>query len=148
MAIFTRGNATHTIGPIAGVVGHVWKAPAGKWLFKAVPHTAPNLPWGSHGRGKTRDSEAEAIRAVLNELADCGHVLTERAADSDLTPGTVVVGQDVPGLEESFGFDRVLQKPRTVRMMLWGFTKPHSYACCLDRDGTWWVVHPEALTPA
>jgi len=79
------------------------------------------------------------------KAANCPYVLTDRATGCDLTPGTVVLGRDVPGLEESFGFDRALQKPRTVRMVLFGFTKPHSYACCLDRDGEWWIVHPEAL---
>jgi len=78
---------------------------------------------------------------------DCPFVLDDRATGCDLTPGTVVVGQDVPGLEESFGFDRALQKPSRVRMVLFGFTRPHAYACCLDREGNWWNVHPEALEP-
>jgi hypothetical protein len=25
------------------------------------------------------------------------------------------------------------------------FARPHAYACCLDRHGEWWHVHPEAL---
>lgn len=82
------------------------------------------------------------------KAGNCPYVLTERVSDCNLTPGTVVCAQDVPGLEESFGFDRVLQKPRTVRAVLFGFTKPHGYACILSRDGEWWIVHPEALKEA
>ena len=76
---------------------------------------------------------------------NCPYVLDNQATGCTLKPGDVVIGRDVPGLEESFGFDRALQKPRTVRMVLFGFTRPHGYACCLDRTSEWWIVHPEAL---
>jgi hypothetical protein len=71
--------------------------------------------------------------------ANCPYVLTDRATECDLTPGTVVYGSN-NAIEESFAEGQV------VRMVLFGFTKPHGYAACLDRDGEWWLVHPEALS--
>ena len=73
------------------------------------------------------------------KAANCPYVLTEATTGRDLTPGTVVTGSN-NDIEESFA------KGQRIRMVLFGFTKPHGFACCLDRDGVWWNVHPEALS--
>ena len=70
--------------------------------------------------------------------ANCPYVLTDHATGTPLVAGDVVLAQDLPGIESAFG------KGRTVRAMLFGFTKPHGFACLLDCHGEWWVVHPEA----
>lgn len=68
----------------------------------------------------------------------CPYVLDQRSVATDLKPGAVVDGRNNQ-IESAF-------PPRqTVRLVLFGFTKPDGYACCLDRSGEWWVVHPEAL---
>lgn len=61
------------------------------------------------------------------------------ATGCGLTPGMVVNGTNV-GIETAF------PRGATVRMVLFGFTKTHGYACGLGRDGEWWLVHPESLT--
>ena len=73
------------------------------------------------------------------EAANCPYVLTKKAADCDLAPGTRVICQDVPGLEDSF-------KGRRHYGVLFGYTKPHSFGAVLDAEGKWWLVHPEAMT--
>jgi len=70
---------------------------------------------------------------------NCPHVLVDAATGCDLTPGMVVNGTN-GGIESAF------PRGATVRMVLFGFTKTHGYACCLDRHGEWWLVHPESLT--
>jgi hypothetical protein len=72
---------------------------------------------------------------------NCPFVLDDRATGCTLKPGMVVIGRN-NDIETSF------PKGQSVRMVLFGFTRPHAYACCLDRDGVWWNVHPEALTEA
>ena len=61
------------------------------------------------------------------------------ATGCGLTPGMVVNGTNV-GIETAF------PRGATVRMVLFGFTKTHGYACGLGRDGEGWLVHPESLT--
>lgn len=74
------------------------------------------------------------------KLADnCPYVLDTAATGTTLVPGQVVYGSN-NAIEKCF------PKGETVRMVLFGFTRPHGYACCLDRHGEWWNVHPEALS--
>ena len=70
---------------------------------------------------------------------NCPHVLVDAATGCGLTPGMVVNGTNV-GIETAF------PRGATVRMVLFGFTKTHGYACGLGRDGEGWLVHPESLT--
>ena len=44
------------------------------------------------------------------------------------------------------GIETAFPRGATVRMVLFGFTKTHGYACGLGRDGEGWLVHPESLT--
>ena len=68
----------------------------------------------------------------------CPAILTDTSTHCGLEPGTIVFGSN-NGIEDT------LPQGKTLRLVLFGFTKPHGYAVCLDRDGKWWTVHPEAL---
>jgi len=69
---------------------------------------------------------------------NCPFVLDEATTGCTLTPGTVVYGRNT-------GIETIFPPGQVVRLVLFGFTRPHGYACCLDREGTWWNVHPESL---
>lgn len=71
--------------------------------------------------------------------ANCPFVLDTAATGCPLVPGTVVLGRNND-------IEDVFPKGRTIRLVLFGFSRPHAYACCLDRDGDWWNVHPESLS--
>jgi len=72
------------------------------------------------------------------KMANCPFVLTDATADCDIKPGTVVYGSNS-------GIEMIFPPNQRIRMVLVGFTKPHGYACCIDRNGEWWNTHPEAL---
>jgi len=75
-----------------------------------------------------------------SKAANCPYVLDQKSAATDIKPGAVVNGSNT-------AFETVFPKGQKIRLVLFGFTRPHGYACCLDRTGEWWIVHPESLEP-
>lgn len=74
-----------------------------------------------------------------NKAKRCPFSLEPRATNCDLVPGDVVYGSNN-------GIETIFPDGKTIRMVLFGFTKPLGYACCIDHKGKWWNTHPEALS--
>ena len=72
------------------------------------------------------------------KAANCPYVL-DSAPTKGHAPGQVVYGHDIPDIESGFG------PGVTKRLYLLGYTLADGLAVCIDRDGDWWVVSPEAL---